>query len=166
MAPTARLLADRLDVLREDALQYWRAQTAREKVLIVAAAAVLALFAWRMWVWLPLQTARENAYAELESVEMYRAKLAALPADMTPSTRTQAPLRETITSTAAAAELGITRAETTPVGLEVELENTEFAELIVWIDALRRQGGVQVIEAQLSRQPSPGYVTAKLVFEE
>lgn len=69
----------------------------------------------------------------------------------------------TLSATAAARDIAIARLEPHADGVRVWIDHTQFAQLLLWLDALRADHGVIAREAVIDRNPEhPEHITARL----
>ncbi|KAF0675835.1 type II secretion system protein GspM [Profundibacterium mesophilum] len=141
--------------------------TARERLLLAAGAAALALFAAVQMVWLPLQERAAvhrgeiAAYLELTAAARDAAARPARPAPPPPLE----PAASRVTRSAEAAGLTLTRLEPQAAGVTVLLAEARFAPLVDWLAALEAEDGLKVTAAEIDRRLEPGSVSARITLE-
>ena len=159
---------------------WWRSQSARDRRMLQAGAAAVALLLGWVFVWYPLARGREQLQArvERESIDLAwmrqaSAELATLRAK---GERGQVDrqgkslLALTDVSARGAGLAGaLKRVEPTgtgPKSVRVSFESANFDALIGWIDALARDYGVQANDLSADKVEGMGLVNARVVLEE
>jgi type II secretory pathway component PulM len=115
--------------------------------------------------WQPLQDLRATREAEIVN---YR-----LVAEAAAQTGTQAlavepdpiPFAARVTRSAEAAGLDLRRIEPEGERLRVAVEDTPFADLVLWIADLEAEQDVTLSAIELDRRIAPGTVSARLLLE-
>ena len=147
---------------------WWRTKSTRDQWLLASAAGLLAVVTWWTLVWSPLQTARADTVTRIARIESSRSTLSALPAEVgLPSgggAHTSS-LREIVSATASARKLPIQRIEQSANQVVVEFELADFAQMMSWLETLSRDHSISVIDAEISRLPEPGTVSAQMTLE-
>ena len=143
--------------------------TSREKLLVLGALPLIALFALYQFGWVPLSQAREAARAEIASYRIL-AEAAAQQGEMpiaarAPDTAARAPLANRITQSAASAGVLVRRLEPEGALVRVTLDNAPFDTVIAWIAAMESRDGIAWRAAELDRRTAPGIVAARLTLE-
>lgn len=142
----------------------WAGFTNRERLLLSVATVVL-LGAGLFWgVYQPLQDSRAANVARQARYERTLAALATMPVTGQPVTETR-PIANIVTESAAGQGLTIQRLDTPkPDMATVTLQDAPFETLLLWIDGLNRDGGVNVSSATIRRADDLGGVSADIVL--
>jgi|TARA_R110002051_G_scaffold27754_3_gene66492 general secretion pathway protein M len=147
---------------------WWSTKSTRDQWLLASAASLLAIVTWWTLVWSPLQTARGDTITRIARIESTRSMLSALPAEVgLPSARGDhaSNLREIVSATASARKLPIQRIEQSANRVVVEFETADFTQMMSWLETLSRDHSIRVIDAEISRRPEPGTVSAQMTLE-
>ena len=145
--------------------QRFASLTARERLLLAAAALVLGGAIIILGVWQPLLARRSAETARLQRYERTLAALAQVPLAGAAKADPR-PVASILTQTAAAQNLTILRLDTPKDGAAtVTLQGAPFESLILWIDGLNRDNGLAVLSATIRRSDSPGVVSADLALQ-
>lgn len=140
--------------------------TARERLLLGAAAVALGAVLVALGIWQPLLARRFAETARLQRYERTLAALAQLPLAGTAKADPR-PVASILTQTAAPQNLTILRLDTPRDGaVSVTLQGVPFESLILWIDGLNRDNGLDVTSATIRRSDSPGIVSADLSLQK
>ena len=147
----------------------WLAKrSGRERLLLGIALAFAIAWLGLAAVWQPLRQHR----ADLESrIARYDSGLAALenpafsPAETEIGSSDSQPVPLILTDSAAVFQLVIRRLETEGAGARVVLEEAPFEQVILWLEALERDHGLQVSDLEMTRRPAPGVVSTTLALE-
>lgn len=163
--------AGKISQVRERALAYWVARSEQErKFLSVGGGVVLLALAYslllapalegRATLRASLPQLRQQA-AQLQGLAQEAQALAAQPAaQVTPMTR------ELLASSLAAR--GITPASLGMTGdyAKLQLTNVSFANLVAWLDAMRRENRIAVQDAAITGLATAGQVDASLTLRQ
>lgn len=157
-------------------MQYWTQLRSRERAMVIAAGAVVALALFYLLVWEPV--VKHNAEL-IRSVQDQRALAAwmrqsalqakQLQVTATPRASGGQSLLTVIDTTAKMGGLTTTLKRVEPEGstrVRVWLEQAAFDDVARWVELLQRDFHVRLDTAVIDRENSPGKVTARLVFEE
>lgn len=143
-----------------------QSRTPRERRLIAAAAALLAVWAVVMLVWQPLRSGRAALEADLLHADQMLARVQRLP-----TTAGAAPVNDdrplSVIATTSAADMGLQVRRLQPQGdaVQVQVEDASFDFVLLWIAALERDHGLRLSDLTLIRRPAPGSVAATLTLE-
>ncbi len=143
-----------------------------QRVLFLLAIFLVAVLFW-LFVWLPIQdrlSVAENrharALADQQWILEHRETLQQLATTRTGAgPRTGQALLSTVAGSAR--RHGITLNRFQPEGsdaLAVSLDDVPFGELVVWLERLQREDGIQVRSATLDAQNAPGRVRARILL--
>ena len=141
-------------------------RTPRERLLLGTMAAVGALALVYLAVWQPLQNARSGYQAAIARQDALTARIATLGTDAAPAPVASDPRPPAVivSDSAAAAFLAIRRLEPAEDRVGVVLEDADFGAVLIWLDRLDRDFGLQVAEIDISRRPEPGVVSTTLML--
>lgn len=142
----------------------WAGFSERERLLLSVGSVVLLAAALYFGLYQPLQDSRAANTARLLRYERTLSALATMPmtAQVVADPR---PIANIVTESAATQGLTILRLDTPkPQLATVTLQDTPFETLLLWIDALNRDGGVNVASATIRRVDDAGTVSADMVL--
>lgn len=149
---------------------WWNDLSQREQYMVMALGALAALFLVLQFGVKPLADWRANtverAQRARDGYEMVAAAAAIGGQASQAGAQNQIPLRQALTQSAAAANIGLVRIGAAVNGqIEVQPEEVSGDRLFQWLAALQSQYGVTVVFADISRSDS-GLVKAQvLAFE-
>jgi len=138
----------RMNATRVRLRGWWQARDRRERVLLAAAATMIAAFVLWYGIYMPLQKLQDRAQARLQlaraQLDAVRVEIDALKAapvaPAAPANDTE--LRKAVLDGARRAGFGITRERNNEQGdLEIEADSATPAQLFAWLDQLRLQHG-------------------------
>ena len=162
-----RLIISRMPALdatlaRFDA--WWSALSARERVLVTIAGALLTLLVLVFGVVKPLQAARAQALADIRTNETLTARIrAAGTLSTSPAPRRQGAPQEVAVSSAQSFGLTVTP-EAVAGGVRVTVADTTYDSLMAWLADLSATSDLRVRRLDIQRRPSPGRVSATVDF--
>lgn len=157
--------------LKERIAVYWLARTEQErKYLTVGGAVVLATLVYMIFID-PALTGRaalrqalpemRQQAAELQAMALEASALAAQPVTQpTPMTR------EALTASLAARSIKAQSLTLTGEFAKLQLTNVSFANLVMWLDAQRRENRIAVQDMTVTAQGAPGQVDASLTLQQ
>lgn len=161
-----------LDTL-EPALALWRNFSARERMMIGAAAIALGLFLFYVLVWLPIQrnlaTLRIDVPKEHQQVAWMRAQVERvhqLQANA-PVSLPSGGLLSYVERSAQGRDLQKYVKRVEPEGqnaVRLVIDGIGFNDLVTWLAILHQEGGMRVDNASVEPQPTPGVVNARLLL--
>lgn len=142
--------------------------TRRERVLVLGALPLIALFGVYRFGWLPLVDLRAQARNEIAG---YRTLVAAAQ-DRGDAPPVQAsviapgdPLANRVTRSAEAAGVLVRRLEPDGDRVRISLDDATFDTVILWIAAMEADEGIALVAAEIDRRTAPGTVSARLTVE-
>jgi general secretion pathway protein M len=159
--------------LYQQALAYWRALGARERLIVTAGGAVALVLLLYAILWLPLQHDLDRLRADLprarEQLLWMRAqegRVKVLRAAASPAVQSGGLLSFVEqSSTAYSIRPNIKRIE--PQGansVSLAIDGVAFNSLVEWLANLQKQGGVRIETASLEPLPTPGVVNARVLL--
>lgn len=154
--------------------RWFRAQTPRDRSLLVLLAGFLALvFLW-LAVWQPVSEWRDSAVSSqqrLQSDLEFMQRTASRARGKAQSSQAERgrsrPTLTIITRSAASAGLNITRARPEGGGetYSVTFEGKPFNDILQWLSDLSENNGIVVRDASVSTDATPGYVNARFALQ-
>ncbi len=152
--------------------EYWEGLQPRERVALLAGAAVLLVATLYFFLWQPLMSSRAEMRQE---VAQQRALLRWMNGAASEARRLRGSgagnrmqggqsLLSLVDQSARKAALGGVVKRVEPDGKQVRiwLEGAGFDKLVGWLERLERDNGVSVVKATIERADSPGVVNARL----
>ncbi|QGZ43157.1 type II secretion system protein GspM [Pseudoduganella flava] len=157
--------------LRATAAAFWGARTEQERRYLAVGGIVVGLALFYALLIDPALTGRERLRKELPSLRQQAAEMQAL-ANLSAQLAAQPPVqpqpltREAVNS--ALSTRGLTAASLTVTGdyVKAEFKDVPFAGLVTWLDAVRRDSRLAVVEAKVTGQDKPGQVDASLTLRQ
>lgn len=157
-------------------LQYWAQLRPRERQLLMGAGGILVLMLLYLLLWEPLVSGADRLQQQVkdnrELVEWMRQSANEVRALQASRGRQGSiggqSLLGVIDRTAKGSELGSAVKRIEPDGQErvrVWLERASFDDMVVWLDQIQRQFGLQIESAVIDRDVSEGRVSARVVIE-
>ncbi|MEO8241422.1 MAG: type II secretion system protein GspM [bacterium] len=143
---------------------WWTGLSGRERLLLSVGFVVALAAAVIVGVWQPLRDNKVTDEARLLRYERTLTALAMMPMTAKPLVDIR-PIATIVTESAATQGLSILRLDTPkPDTATVTLQDAPFETLLLWIDGLNRDGGVNVASATIRRAGEIGSVSADLVL--
>lgn len=147
----------------------WAAlHSGRERLLLGVAAGFILVWLGVVAVWQPLRQHR----ADLEArIARYDRGLAAIEIptfaapDLQDGITDSRPVTLILTDSAAVFNLVIRRLEAAGNGAQIVLEEATFEQIILWLEAMKRDDGLRVTSLEMTRRPAPGVVSTTLALE-
>jgi general secretion pathway protein M len=152
---------------------FWDARSARERAMLVAGAALVALSALYAFLWEPGLAARTRLSAALP-------KLRAQVADMRLQQKELAELRKAVAAKAAPADLkALLRSAAAGTAFAASVERVEapspgralfaagavgFDAWLEWVEALQRESGIRIETCRVQALDQPGMVRVEARF--
>ncbi len=152
-------------------LRWWQAKSGRERQIILAVAAVIAVAILWLALWLPLQRdllrARIAAVADhrlVASAQRMADEIASLARTAPPPAPTdlQGALERMLTQRGL--RTAVTQLDWQDGRARLVMASVSFDSLITTLEALQRQTGLRIVEATLTALVQPGSVRAELVL--
>jgi general secretion pathway protein M len=157
--------------LRARALAYWVARTDQERKFLTVGAAVLAVTLGYLILIAPALEGRAQLRRSLPQLRQQAAQLQALAQEATALNGQPAPQVAPMTREALSSSLGtrgLTAQSLSMTGeyAKLQLNNASFANLVMWLDAQRRENRVAVQDAVITALPAAGQVDASLTLHQ
>jgi general secretion pathway protein M len=144
---------------------FWDERNRREKTLLAVGGGLLALFLAYQIFWAPAATGREQLQSALPQMQAQLARMTEQANEahtLKAAAMSVPPTGKTLLDgmKASLAEQGLEGAELTSVGhvLQLQIKNAQFSRCVAWLDQVRREYKIQVVEAQVTALPHPGDV--------
>ena len=157
-----------MDQYRAIAQDWFMQRSPRERLHLGLLASCALVWIAVAVIWQPL---RQHRAALENRIALYDAGLTALqnPAF---NARTGAaaiidnrPVPVILTESAAISQLAIRRLESEGAGARVVLEDASFEQVILWLETLKREHGLNVSALEMTRKPAPGVVSTTFALE-
>lgn len=157
--------------VRERAQAYWIARTDQERRFLTAGFGVVVLALLYMVLVEPAVEGRAQLQRSLPALRQQAAELAGMaeqarglagtaPVPVTPMTQ------ETLTASLTARGIKPASLSLTGEYARMQVNGTSFANLLVWLDAQRRENRIAVQEASFTAQDPAGQVDASLTLRQ
>lgn len=159
--------------MTETLIQWWRTLALRERRMVIAAAAVVALAFVYLLCFEPAWTGRTRIAAQLPGLRSQVAQMEAMSAEARrltalPAAGGQPPaVRQQLEASISEAGLQPFVSQLTSSGelLDVRFKNVPFAKFLDWLAAAQRDTRLRVVDASVQREATGGAVTARIAFE-
>ena len=155
--------------LKERLAVYWLARTEQErKYLTVGGAVVLATLVYTILID-PALTGRTELRRALPELRQQAAELQALALEASqlaarPVTQPTPMTRESLSASLAASSITPQALTMTGEFAKLQVTNVSFANLVMWLDAQRRENRIAVQDMTVTAQGAPGQVDASLTL--
>jgi general secretion pathway protein M len=164
-------LASTIGQWRSRALAYWVARTDQERKFLAAGAAVLLLALVYLLLVAPALEGRAQLRRSLPQLRQQAAQLQALAQEASalngqPVPQVPPMTRETLLASLATHGLTAQPPSMTGEYAKLQLSNASFANLVMWLDALRRENRIAVQDAVFTALPAAGQVDASLTLHQ
>jgi general secretion pathway protein M len=144
---------------------FWEQRSEREKTLLAWGGGVLAVvIAWSV-LWAPAQEGRARLRESLPSLQRQLAQMTAQSNEARPLAAaaqgvapTGAALKDALTASLSDHGLAATQVQVIGNAVQIQMKNASFPAWTAWIDDVRKQFKVQVVEAHLSALKDDGQV--------
>jgi general secretion pathway protein M len=156
---------------RARALAYWVARTDQErKFLTIGAVVGLLALVYLLFV-APALEGRAQLRRSLPQLRQQAAQLQALAQEATELNAQPVPQVTPMTREALAASMatrGLTAQSLSMTGeyAKLQINGASFANLVMWLDAQRRESRIAVQDAVITALPTPGQVDANLTLHQ
>jgi general secretion pathway protein M len=160
-----------------EAINFWyKNLEPREKLLVAITSAILLLTIFYLAIWEPvhngldeqrrLYNSQQNTllWMQQASAEVKALKRSGASANKRNSNQPVSLIIEQSASTAGLKK-NLSKLESSgKTGAQAKLEMVSFDQMIIWINALKRNNGVIITSANIERADKPGTVNARLSF--
>ena len=136
----------------------------REKVLVLVALPLVALFAGYRFVWVPLNEARLMARAEIREYQTLieaAENLGNRPAERESVAVVTVPLATRITESAELAGVLVRRLEPEGAVVRVSLDDAPYETVVNWVAKMESDAAIALVAIELDRRTAPGIVAAR-----
>lgn len=157
----------------ETLMQRWQLLAARERRMVVAGAALLAVAAAWLWLFEPAWQARRALQAELPSLRMQLARidglaeeaqrLSMIPAGNDSPQVLKAQLERSIESAGLSPALG--QLAVNGSLFDLRFNRVPHAAWLAWVDTTTREMRLRVADVSVAREVEPGLVSVRLALE-
>ena len=157
-----------MDKYRTIAQDWFLQRSPRERLLLGLLGICALLWLAVAVIWQPL---RQHRAALENKIALYDAGLTALQSPAFDARGGAAvivdnrPVPVILTESAAVFQLAIRRLESEGAGARVVLEDASFEQVILWLETLRREHGLNVTAMEMARKPAPGVVSTSFALE-
>ena len=164
-------LNDKINGYRAAADAWWAARTEQEQRMLAVGGIVLALgLVWGVLID-PALSGRARLQKELPQLNQQVAELQALAGEATqlaaqPPVQPQPLSKDGVAARLQAAGLATQNLAVTGDYIKVEFKGVQFAGLVTWLDAMRREQRVVVQEGSMTQQGPAGQVDANLTLRQ
>jgi general secretion pathway protein M len=157
-----------MQIYRSRLAEWIDQRSPRERVLLIVGLGLGLLWLGVTAIWQPLRQHR----ADLQTrIALYEAGFAALQNPNFSAQGTASavldnrPIPVILTDSAATAQVTIRRLEAEGAGARVVLDDAPFDRVILWLEILNREHGLNVREIEMTRKPAPGVVSTTFALE-
>ena len=157
-----------MDKYRAIAQDWFLQRSPRERLLLCVLGACALVWIAVSVIWQPL---RQHRSALENRIALYDVGLTALqnPAFVarkgTAMIVDNRPVPVILTESAAVFQLAIRRLESEGAGARIVLEDASFEQVILWLETLKREHGLNVTALEMARKPAPGVVSTTFALE-
>lgn len=157
--------------LKERLAVYWLARTEQERKYLAAGGAIVLLALVYSIFIDPALTGRAELRRQLPQLRQQTAELQALALEAGQLAGQPAPqpapmTRETLTAGLSARGITPQALELTGEYAKLQLANVSFANLVMWLDAQRRENRISVQDMTVTALGAPGQVDASLTLHQ
>lgn len=157
--------------LKERLAVYWLARTEQERKYLAAGGAIVLLALVYSIFIDPALTGRAELRRQLPQLRQQTAELQALALEAGQLAGQPAPqpapmTRETLTAGLSARSITPQALELTGEYAKLQLANVSFANLVMWLDAQRRENRISVQDMTVTALGAPGQVDASLTLHQ
>lgn len=150
--------------------EWWHDLSARERLLLTVAGALVGVLLLSLGIFQPLVDWRAEAHRDVRSArdayELTAAAAAVSSSTSTPSAGTETPLRQAVLESAGAAGVELIRIGTETEGrLEIQVAPADGSEIFGWLGVLNSHYGVTVAFADITRGEAGKINPQVFVFE-
>lgn len=154
--------------------QWWQSLVSRERIVVAILGVFVFLMMFQMLVWNPLYQGRQNAaYSVNKQAELLHwmqqnaqraTQLQSNTITSSSSVKGQS-ISQTINVTAAFAKIDINRFQTAGEhSVQVWLDNADFSTLLLWLETIQKQHGIQTDSIAISETSTAGLVSVRMTL--
>ena len=157
-----------MDKYRAIAQDWFLQRSPRERLLLCVLGACALVWIAVSVIWQPL---RQHRSALENRIALYDVGLTALQNSAFDARKGTAmivdnrPVPVILTESAAVFQLAIRRLESEGAGARIVLDDASFEQVILWLEALKREHGLNVTALEMARKPAPGVVSTTFALE-
>lgn len=157
-------MTGQLGLARRRTFVWWTHRSPRERILLGLLIFAMGSYVLAIGVFRPLLATRAAAISSIVWSDAALARLASAPQETEhrPMLMADESVASVLTSTATVFGLTIRRIEAEAEGVQVVIEDAEFADVIRWIATLEHDYGLRLVALEMDRRPEPGVVSARL----
>jgi general secretion pathway protein M len=160
-----------MDRYRDQAAAFWQARTEQERKFLSVGGAVLGVALFYALLIAPALDGRDKLRKELPQLHQQSAELQALALEAAAlkGVAVVAPVpmtRDTLSASLASRSLTAQSIAITGEYAKLQLNGVQFASLLDWLDAQRREGRISVQEASITGKEPAGTVDAILTLRQ
>lgn len=145
----------------------------RERQLVLAGLVVLAIFIPYQLIWSPLVDRAERLQQQVETQTrqlqwMQNALQEIRQLQGSAAVKQSGPLLSQVEKTAGQSKLRDSIRKIQPEGergVRIWMDNAAFDDVLMWLQRLKTQHGVEVVDFSVERQPAAGRVNLRLLLE-
>jgi general secretion pathway protein M len=145
--------------------EFWSARTQREKTILMWGGLVAGIAIVYLVLWAPAYEGRARLRASLPTMQAQLAQMTAqanearaLSGAGQGATPTGGALRDALTQSLATNNMGAAQVQLIGTAVQIQLKNASFPLWTMWLDDVRKQLKVQVIETHVTAQQPDGQV--------
>jgi general secretion pathway protein M len=160
-------------VLANTWFEFWGERTPREKTLLTAGAVLLCLVVFYSVLWAPAQAGRARLSEQLPAMRTELARMSAqaneargLASNAQSAAPTGGALRDAVG--ASLVQHGIAGADVSNLGnaVQVRLKNVSFGAWVGWLDDVRKQYKIQVVDMHATAHAAPNVAAPAAALDE
>jgi type II secretory pathway component PulM len=141
-------------------MEFWRKLSERERMLLLAAAAMVGIFLFFQGLVSPIMNWRaeqERAFERAEGLYELVKEAASRASGAAASGDAETPIRNAITQSASRAGVSLVYVSARPSGeVDTTASQADPADLFAWLQGLEQDYGVRVVIADIAREQSQG----------
>jgi general secretion pathway protein M len=160
-----------LQNLRAQAAAFWQVRTEQERKLLAVGGAVIGLALFYSLLVDPALSGRDKLRKQLPELRQQEAEMQALAREAASlegqSNIAPPPMtRDSLNAGLSARGLNPQSVNVTGEYAKLQFNGAQFAGLVAWLDAVRTESRINVAEAAITAQDTPGVVNATLTLRQ
>jgi general secretion pathway protein M len=160
-----------LQNLRAQAAAFWQVRTEQERKLLAVGGAVVGLVLFYSLLIDPALSGRDKLRKQLPELRQQEAEMQALAREAASlqgqSNIAPPPMtRDSLNAGLSARGLNPQSVNVTGEYAKLQFNGAQFAGLVAWLDAVRTESRINVAEAAITAQDTPGVVNATLTLRQ